>query len=383
MSKPIKILFEGSPMFRNRSGVGQYTYHLFRHLAAQDKKNRYVVFGFLLVGKKFSPPLKAKNIRYKLIRYFPSKFYSLASRKLIPPPVDVLLAEKFDLAVFTNFVSTPLPLTKRSMSVIYDLSYEYVPQYSVEKNNQLLRRQVPKTIRRSSAIITISENSKKEIIGCYKIAPEKVHIIRPAVDHDSFRPRDASEEKVVADKFGIDGPYILSVCTLEPRKNLIGVLRAFEKLPEDIKSSHTLVLAGGRGWLDGQLQSEFEKLSQKYRLLKTGYVDDADLPALYSGASIFVYPSFYEGFGMPPLEAMACGTPVVASDNSSLPEVIGDAGIMVKANDTTAIAKSIQKVISDPTLSNELRKKGLAQAKKFTWDQSAATLLGLIEDLSV
>jgi glycosyltransferase involved in cell wall biosynthesis len=270
----------------------------------------------------------------------------------------------------------------RSIVTIYDLSYVYFNQFSTPKLKKYFNKLVPRSIRSASHIVTISENSKHEIMEYYKVSEEKIAVVNPAVDHTVFKPRPQEVSSNAAEKYKISKPYILSVCTLEPRKNLIGVLNAFEQLPEDIKSRYCLVLVGGKGWLDGELEAKFNKLSAKYSLIRTGYVPDEDLPALYSGASVFVYPSFYEGFGMPPLEAMACGVPVITSDNSSLPEVVGGAGIMVSANDTPALAHQIERVLTDKKLAGSMRAKGLEQAKKFTWDKSALKLIDVIEMVS-
>ena len=172
------------------------------------------------------------------------------------------------------------------------------------------------------------------------------------------------------------------MCTLEPRKNLIGVLKAFETLPEAIKNSYSLVLVGGKGWLDGKLEAKYGELAKKYSLIKTGYVPDEDLPGLYSGASVFVYPAFYEGFGMPPLEAMACGVPVITSDSSSLPEVVGDAAITIKAEDNAMLAQEMAKVLTDKKLADKMKLEGLAQSNKVSWDKSAKKLLDVITEVA-
>jgi glycosyltransferase involved in cell wall biosynthesis len=215
----------------------------------------------------------------------------------------------------------------------------------------------------------------------YKVPEDKISIISPAVDQKVFYPRESAEITKVKQNYGVKKPYILSLCTLEPRKNLVGVLDAYEKLPEKTKRSYILVLAGGKGWLDDELEKRIGELSAKYEVIKTGYVPDEDLPALYSGASVFVFPSFYEGFGMPPLEAMACGTPVITSDNTSLPEVVGNAGIMIKADDTERLAGEMERVLTNNKLAQNLREKGLEQAKKFSWEKSAKELLDVIEEV--
>ena len=150
-------------------------------------------------------------------------------------------------------------------------------------------------------------------------------------------------------------------------------------LPDKLKSKYTLVISGGKGWLDDEINHEFSKISGKYGVIKTGYVDDEDLPALFSGADLFVFPSHYEGFGMPPLESMACGTPVVVGNNSSLPEVVGSAGILVDSNNINSIMLSIEKVLSSPKLQKDMIAAGKKQALKFTWQNSGEDLKKVLE----
>ena len=212
--------------------------------------------------------------------------------------------------------------------------------------------------------------------------PDAVSIVHPAVDHNIYKPRSRQETDTIKKKYSINGSYILYAGTLEPRKNILGILNAYEVLPDSLKNNLHLVLAGGKGWKAEEISSKLHQLiSSGEKIIHTGYVPDEDLPPLYSGASLFVYPSFYEGFGMPPLEAMACGVPVITSNNSSLPEVVSDAGIVIDANDTEELTKNIEKILRNPKLAKDLAKKGLEQAKKFTWENSAVKLRDLIEDV--
>jgi glycosyltransferase involved in cell wall biosynthesis len=158
-------------------------------------------------------------------------------------------------------------------------------------------------------------------------------------------------------------------------------MRAYAALEEKYKQNYTLVLSGGKGWLDGEIDALYQELSPKYKIIRTGYVDDADLPALLAGADLFVYPALYEGWGMPVLEAMACGTPVVCGDNTSLPEVAGDAGLMVNVRETKAITRAIEKVLSDQKLARRMAEKGLAHAQKFTWTEEAGKLVEVFKQL--
>ncbi len=305
------------------------------------------------------------------------KVFNAIVRKLTSPPIDIMLGSRPDLFIFPNFVRYPLPLGSRAIAVIYDLSFVLHSEHTARRNRQFLTRYVPRTINKSQHIITISQNAKDEIVQYYGADPDKISIVSPALDHEFFYPRPMAEIDAVTRKYAITKPYILYAGTLEPRKNIRGILDAYTSLPPEVRASYSMVLAGGRGWLDREIQAQLESL-RHLDIVTTGYVPDEDLPALYSGASVFVYPSFYEGFGMPPLEAMACNTPVIVADNSSLPEVVGDAGVLVDANDAASLAHHIEKVLGDPALADDLRRKGLERAKASTWDESARRLLAVI-----
>jgi glycosyltransferase involved in cell wall biosynthesis len=377
----MKVGVEGVPFFGNLSGVGQYAARLINAASREDSDVQFEIVRSLMPHRKFTPPLVPnKRLSYRVIRWLPPIiYYQLFKRTNWALPYDMVALRKYDAFLFFNFVAFPVRRKTPSIVVIYDLSYALHPQYSSPKNREYLQKFVPKTLKRAAKIITISENSKQEIMDYYKIDPAMIEVIHPAVNHQVFTPQTQASVKKISSKYGIKKPYILSVCTLEPRKNLVGVLNAFETLPENLKQEYALVLVGGKGWLDEELQAKFDELSKKYTLIKTGYAPNEDLPALYSGASVFAYPSFYEGFGMPPLEAMACGTPVITSNNSSLPEVVGDAAITIEAHDTQRLAKNIERVLSDKKLAQSMAQKGLNQAKKFDWHKSAKKLISLID----
>lgn len=378
-----RILVEGTPSFRNRTGVGQYVFRLFDALFKIDNANEYYVYGLLFFGKKFEPPFSRqyKNVRYRLIRYLPSKVYNVLSRRVTVPPIDILTAMHTDITIFTNFVRTPLPLGSKSIVFIYDLSFKLFSQYSNDKNAYLMNKEVGKSAQKSDIIVTISENSKKEIVDTYKVRPDKIKIINPAVDHQDYYPRSQKEQTRVKNKYHIKTSYILYAGTIEPRKNIVTLLDAYAQLPKELTTTYSLVLAGGKGWKDEEIYKKLEQYKD-LNIILTGYVADEDLPALHSGAEVFVFPSHYEGWGMPPLEAMACGTPVITSNNSSLPEVVGDAGIMLDASDTKGFTASITKVIDNKKIHQKMVLAGIKQAKNFSWQKSAQKLHKIIEELS-
>jgi glycosyltransferase involved in cell wall biosynthesis len=375
---------EGIPIFGDRSGVGQYTKRLVEAASKLDSNTKFEVIRQLMPLRKLSnfPIEPNPHLSYRIVRWLPPViYYQLFKRVGWTLPYDLVVHRKYDAVLFFNFVAYPTTRKVKSIIVIHDLSYIYHKKFVSPKNQEYLEKFVPRSIARADKIIAISENTRTEVSKYYGVPKSKITIINPAVDHSEFKPQERSRVEEIKSKYGIKKPYILSVGTIEPRKNLIGTLNAFEMLPESIKSRYTLVLAGGEGWLNDEIEARYQQLSEQYSLIKTGYVSDSDLPPLYAGAEVFVFPTFYEGFGMPPLEAMACGTPVISADNSSLPEVVGDAAIKVKAEDTAAISKAIERILTDADLAGSLRQKGFAQAKKFSWEKSARVLIELLDSL--
>jgi glycosyltransferase involved in cell wall biosynthesis len=380
----VRVGVEGIPLFGNRTGVGQYQKRLLEAASQLEEGIDYEVTRQLMPHRRVHdwPIPPNRHLSYHIVRWLPPVIYfQMYKRFGWTLPFDVVLHRKYDAMLFFNFVSYPVSKRTKVITTIHDLSYLHHKEYVSPANQAWLEKFVPKSIRRADKFIAVSENTKREIVEHYKVDPAKIAVITPAVDHEMFKPSGEAEITEAKKKFGITKPYILSVGTLEPRKNLLGVLTAFEALPEETKQNYALVLAGGKGWLDGEIHDKFEALAKQYEVIKTGYVEDADLPALYSGAELFAYPSFYEGFGIPPLEAMACGTPVITANNSSLPEVVGDAAITIDARDTPGLTEHIQRVLSDKNLANELRQKGLGRAQLFSWQKSAGKLAELLKEV--
>ncbi|MGH9900326.1 MAG: glycosyltransferase family 4 protein [Pyrinomonadaceae bacterium] len=266
------------------------------------------------------------------------------------------------------------------MATIHDLSFEHLPETFRRRSRVQLRLTVRRTARAAAHILTISNYTRRDIISTYGVAPERI-TVAPLAAAAHFRPAPAREVERVRRAFGIEGEYILAVGAIQPRKNLARLVRAYAdlrrrrprtKLPQ-------LVLVGKRAWLYGETLRAVEESGVGGHTIFTGYVSEGDLPALYTGAKCFVYPSYFEGFGLPPLEAMQCGTPVVTGDRTSLPEVVGDAGLMVDPFDIGAIAGAVERLLDSPALRAELRAKGLARAKIFSWRENARLTLAAYE----
>jgi glycosyltransferase involved in cell wall biosynthesis len=274
----------------------------------------------------------------------------------------------------------PVITGARSVFTLHDAAYLLYPQYHLLQNRLYLTLMMPRFLARADAVICVSENTRRDALRFYPLAPDKVSVIPEGVEA-RFQPQaDADHLDAVRRKYGLPARFILYVGTIEPRKNLVTLLEAYAALRAQ-GSEVGLVIAGGKGWL---YQSVFERvraLGLEAQVVFTGYVPDADLPALLNCAEVFAYPSTFEGFGLPPLEAMACGLPVVCSNASSLPEVVGEAGLLLPALDVGAWAAALERVLSDEALRADLRARGLARAKQFTWEAAAKQTLDVYQSV--
>jgi glycosyltransferase involved in cell wall biosynthesis len=261
------------------------------------------------------------------------------------------------------------------ITTIHDISFRRQPRWFPLKHRLLLNLLIPMAVRNAAHVITGSEYSRADLIAAYDLAPEKVTVTPYAAD-PIYRPMDREAAKrAVSQRFGLRGPFVLAVGVLQPRKNLPRLIRAFGRLAKEVP--HALALVGKPGWAHEELQQAATASGLGSRLKFTGYVPDADLPFLYNAAELFVYPSLLEGFGFCALEAMACGTPVVTSNVTSLPEVVGDAALTVDPTDEEALAAAIHRALTDEPLRERLREAGSARAALFSWERTAAETLAV------
>jgi len=266
---------------------------------------------------------------------------------------------------------------------IHDLSFEHLPQTFNRRSRTQLRLTVRHSAKRANRILSLSEHTRCDIIETYRVNASRVAAI-PLAAPEHFAPVDDNRElQRVRDNYGIDGDYILSVGSIQPRKNLARLIRAYALLRGDGPTDKLpkLVLAGKCAWLYDETLRTLDETGLKEAVVLTGYVPEADLPALYSGALCFVYPSYFEGFGLPPLEAMKCGAPVIVGNRTSLPEVVGDAALLVDPFDTEAIAAAIKQVLKDSELREQLSLKGRERATAFSWRETARKTLMVYEQV--
>lgn len=382
----MKIYIEGSAIFtNNKSGVGQYSKRLTEALLDELKTDDSLhVYGFMPLRKntrKQMKSIKDPRLKYKIIP-MPAIVYNAFLKIFhIHLPVDLLMLKKPDIIIFPNYFVHPTIMKTKKLAVIHDLGFIHYPETISPRNLYYLNKYIPYTIKQSDKIITVSSSSKKQIAKEYNIPANNLEVVYPFNDQKEYYPRAKKEVISVKNKLKIRGKYILFVGTIEPRKNIQGLLGAYHQLDNSIKSKYGLVLAGGKGWLDEDIQKTINaNIRSGDNIILTGYVDDDDLPALNSGASLMIYPSLCEGFGMSVLDAMACGVPVITSNNSSLPEVVGDAAILINPKNVNDISKSIKRVLTSADLSQKMREKDLGQAKKFSAKQSAQKLYSILKN---
>jgi glycosyltransferase involved in cell wall biosynthesis len=290
-----------------------------------------------------------------------------------------LVTGAVDIFHSPDFVLPPLHRA-RTLVTVHDLSFIRYPECADVNLRAYLNKVVPRSVHRADLVLADSQNTKDDLVELLGVEANKIEVIYPGVE-ERFRPiEDQTVLEQVRRRYNLPPRFILGLGTLQPRKNFATLVEAFADLRFAICDLR-LVIAGGKGWLYDEIFVAVERLGLEEQVVFPGFVADEDLPALYNLAELFVFPSLYEGFGMPPLEAMACGTPVVTSNASSLPEVVGEAGLIVEATDTRALAEAMKRVLEDNALREGMIAKGLEQARKFTWEKSVSKLLSLYEAL--
>ncbi len=393
---------------RQRAGIGRYTRELVSALLRLDHSHHYTIFaasGGLPEGRWSGEINRLHAIRDRRldIRSLPVSDDWLARfwhRLRLPIPVEFVTGH-LDVLYSPDFTLPPTRRGVHTLLTIHDLSFLRHPNAFVPSLRRYLERVVPRSIERADMVLADSAHTRSDLIELFGTSPDKVEVILPGVDSrfqpdplPSGRRRSTGgsppQAERLRERYGIgDQPYVLSLGTVQPRKNYVRLIRAFASLPSgrrrstggtawapgSTQSPMQLLIGGGYGWLYDDVLAEADK-HDSVRLL--GFVEDEDLPALYRRAALFAFPSLYEGFGLPVLEAMACGVPVVCSNTSSLPEVAGDAALLVDPRDIDALSATLRRAMEDDDLRRTMVERGLAQAARFTWDRSARQLLDIM-----
>jgi len=371
------VCIDVSPTAQKHAGLGRYAGEIARALA-EDKDDIELSLFYNRQGEAQLPnylshiPHQSVNIGNK-----PWRMGVLLSQ-LLRWPMDKTFGAR-DIFHATNHLLAHFS-TARTVFTLHDLIFLRYPEYHKLYNRWYLTLAMPIYLRAADVIITPSECSKQDAIAYYGLPESKIKVIYEAPAPYFKRASNAAELEHVRQKYNLPPKYILHVATIEPRKNLSRLLDVFKALLADWPDLK-LVLIGKKGWLYEPFFQKLQAMGLQELVIFPGYIDEADLPACYEMAEVFVFPSLYEGFGLPPLEAMACGTPVVSSNSSSLPEAIGEAGIMVEPTDTAALTVAIQRVLNNTTLQADLKQRSLAQAQKFSWTKAATELKTVYESL--
>lgn len=277
----------------------------------------------------------------------------------------------------TDFVLAPSH-AQHQLVTVHDLAFLFYPNAAMPSLHRYLNEVVPRSVKRADHLLADSHHTAEDLQEQWQIPAERITVVQGAVDHEHFQPvTDPTRLSAVRQRYGIgERPFLLGLSTLEPRKNFAQLIEAFAQARQAVALPHRLVIGGGKGWLYDEIFAQVERLHLQDDVILPGYIDDTDLPALYSAAEFFAYPSLYEGFGLPIIEALACGTPVLTADNSCLPEAGGPGARYVDAEDMESIAEGIIQLATDAPLRLRLRTDGRAHAQQFTWQRSAAQLLG-------
>jgi glycosyltransferase involved in cell wall biosynthesis len=371
----LRIGIDATPAARQGGGIGRYVRELLRALSEADTVNAYRV---LVASPRPLPqplPPLPQGARLVHLPLHDRWLVRLWHRARLPAPIELALG-RLDLYHSPDFTLPPtLPGTPTILTV-HDLSFVRDPDSASPALKHYLDGAVPRSVRQATRVFADSQATRADLIELYDTPPEKIEVLYSGVD-ERFQPVvDRDKLQTVRVRYGLgNDPFILAVGSLHPRKNFVRLIQAFAQLRSSVTASYRLVIAGGREWSSEPTLAEPARLGLESAVVFPGFVDDVDLPALYSAAAAFAYPSIYEGFGLPVLEAMACGLPAVTSTASCLPEVAGDAALLVDPLDVEALAVALERVLTDADLRTTLRENGRARAHEFTWHRAARQLL--------
>ena len=362
----MRIGIDARLVFYHQAGIGQYILRLTQALAQIDRDDAFVIFKS---RKDKTPSIDQANFRQQKL-WTPSHHHFerwAMSAELAPFALDVLHSPDFIPPAWTH---CPTVIT------VHDLAFLLYPRL-LTRDSARYYGQVDVAARQANHIIAVSESTKRDTIRLLGVPESKISVIYEAAHPLFTLAPDDHARKFVQARYNLPSEFILFVGTIEPRKNLPTLLRAFRWLRDNYKSEAVLVIAGTRGWLVEEVDKVIAELKLGDAVRFLGSVRNEDLVYLYNAAKLFVLPSFYEGFGLPPLEAMACGTPVIVSNVSSLPEVVGDAALLINPEDIEALTVAMWRVLTDEKLRREMRDKGLKRARTFSWERAARETLAV------
>jgi glycosyltransferase involved in cell wall biosynthesis len=378
----MRIAIDYTAAIRQGAGIGNYVRSLVDALLAQDSRNQYTL---LTSGRptREHPFPQAENVRGRTI-IIPDRYLNILWYRWRLPLYATFFTGQVDIYHGPDFVLPPINSKVRKVVTVHDLAFVEHPEFSVPQLAAYLNKVVPEAVAAADVVAAVSNATSQTLIEHFKTPHEKITIIPNGIRPYFRRITDPILLSATRHKFGLKHPLVLGVGTLEPRKNHLGLIKAFHKAQSAAGNKPRpaiLALAGGPGWLYDETEQLIAKLKLENKVRFLGRVTELELITLYSMADVFVFPSLFEGFGVPLVEAMACGAPVITSNTSSLPEVAGDAAVLIDPHNTGQIARAILQVLESEQLRDELRQKGYDRAKYFTWPKSASKTLSVYQRL--
>ncbi len=377
----MRILINTIPLLSPLTGIGKYTFYLSKELRNIDKKNSYFYY-YGYFSKQLRPieEILMRKIFHTAKELVKTTPLSAPLRKLKNYLASLSL-KSFDIYFEPNFILLDKIRTKRRILSVFDFSFHKYPHWHPKERIEFFNNNFWKKIKYADVIIFPSEFIMREAKEEFGFNYANMKVIYPGVDFKIFKEYPQELSKIVLDKYTIPAQYILFVGSIEPRKNLMNLLFAYESLPNYMKKEFKLVIVGFSGWENQDIMSILDK--NKDKIIYTGYVSEQELAHIYNRASLFVFPSFYEGFGLPPLEAMASGCPVLVSNKASLPEVCGDSAIYCNPESPESISEGIYEILNNDNLRNRLKAMGITRANLFRWDKTAKEILNTFEEVCI
>jgi glycosyltransferase involved in cell wall biosynthesis len=391
----VDVFIDSETTHRRSGGIGRYTGRLLQEINNLEMVSKIYCFRGLSwqeyskegAGDNLGPrALASTGLLRKMARNLPGLkslhqklvgvFFKAIPRNSVEGQVGVKVKQIYHE---TNFILKPFDGLK--VTTIHDLSFIHFPECQPKSRVRYFRKYLPETIRKADHLITCTEHIKKEVMAEFGVAEENITSIYLGVDEE-YKPRSMAETSTFLRPHCLEyGKYLLSVATLEPRKNLGNVLKAFCALPDELRTNYPLVLVGCEGWMNHDFHSEIKLLKEKGEVVLLGYVEEEALPYLYSGARAVIFIPVYEGFGLPTLEAMASGVPLLASDIPCLKEVVADGGLYVPVNDISAISFGLREVLKNEVGRDKMIGRGLARASQFSWKKCGLETLSVYKKM--
>jgi glycosyltransferase involved in cell wall biosynthesis len=374
----MKIAIDISLAFGQSAGVGTYARGLIEGLATVDAENEYVLYSYLEIPESSLLDFPQQpNISWRRVKvdggHLEQQWYEAEL-----PPNEAL----GDIDIFHSlFFNAPWKHQRGLVVTIYDISFLLYPQFHTEGNRLHCFNGTLKTTLYANKIITISHRTKQDLMHYFSVPEDRIRVIYLAPRQFCYPERRRDILQDTLDRLRIYHNFILFVGSLEPRKNLKTLLQAFATYIKNHSGRELLVIAGAKGWLSEEITQLVSALDIEGQIKFLGYVRESDLRVLYSATKLFVYPSLYEGFGLPPLEAMACGAPVITSNTSSLPEVVGDAAILIDPHDSETLCHAMWRVMNDADLRMRMRQRSVERAREFSWQHTAQETLAVYQEI--